>query len=408
MPWHRPPASGVGTSASTPTDALRAGPRGRGPSERFSSALLLVFPVFMWIVARRRDPDEVFAVDASVWYQLAFLSVAAGLAAWRLAGSREVRRHLSTPPLALLSAYTVLALASAAWSERPDYTLVRAAECGVFLVLVADSVTALGWSGLRLQAAFACICAIAWHLADLRFERSLPVLHNSIAPAVAVGVLFLIGRLPGLGWRLAGALLAASVVLSTSTASYLAALTGLVALALSPPRPRVVLALVAGASLAALALVSEADLVAWLTWNKSERNIETGSGRIPVWTWMVEEKLPESPLVGFGFGVGESVARLYNDGPGGLRMTHLHNTFMSSLANLGYTGGCLILGFWVAAGAASWRAAKRSASSAPIAALVASFVNSLAVSSVGGPVSLPWIAQVYLVAFLSAEGRSRR
>lgn len=366
----------------------------------------MAYPIVMQVIARRRDPDEVFVVDASALYQIAFLALAAAVAAWRLGKNRALRARLISFPLGLLSAYTILALASTLWSERPDYTLFRAAEAGVFLILVVDSAISMGAWGVRVQVVFACVCAVVWHLLDLRFERSVFVLHNSLVPAVSVGVLFLVGPLHGWRWRLASALIAGSVVVSTSTASYIAVLAGLVVLAISPPRPRFALALVAGIVIAILAGIPDAEVTSLLTWNKSERNIQTGSGRIPVWEWLLTEKLPESPIVGFGFGVGESSARLYNTAPGGLRMTHLHNTLMSSLANLGYAGGCLIVCFWAGALGAAWRAARGSASTAPIAAVVACMVNSLSVASVGGPVSFPWIAQVYLVAFLSARWSS--
>jgi hypothetical protein len=78
-------------------------------------------------------------------------------------------------------------------------------------------------------------------------------------------------------------------------------------------------------------------------WGKSQSNIETGSGRVPIWKWVLFERMPSCPMVGFGFGPGEAQARLYNIG--GFRMQHMHNGTMSAIANLGAVGLCIWLVF---------------------------------------------------------------
>ena len=146
--------------------------------------MLLAYPIVLQAIARRRDPDEVFTVDASALAQIAFIGLASVVAGWRLARSRELRALVLRAPMRFLAAYGTLGLLSALWSERPDYTIYRALESLVFLVLVCDSVCcrrALSGKTKR-QMLFAVVLAATWHLADLRFERSIEVLHNSLVP----------------------------------------------------------------------------------------------------------------------------------------------------------------------------------------------------------------------------------
>ena len=151
-----------------------------------------------------------------------------------------------------------------------------------------------------------------------------------------------------------------------------------------------------------LVWLTHPEFLDWLTWNKTPDNIETATGRLPVWRWVLEEKLPESPLLGFGFGVGESLARLYNDQQSGRRMIHMHNTLVSGLANLGLVGGCLVSLFWVATGVAAWRAGPPSAEPAPPQPPSSPARSTASLFPCRWTRSLTWIAQAYLAAAMAS------
>lgn len=389
------------------TSAGSLQPIGPGVLRRMNFAhwALLAYPVFMAAVARRRDADDVFGIDPSAVMQIGFVSL---LACWSIIrvithGARA-GRLLVTLPIAWLAAYAALAVTSAAWSGRPDFTLYRTVEFAVFLWLAADAMA----SGLddrdlvRFQLLYALVLTVFWHFGDLRFEWSLAVLHNSLVTGANIGVLFLfvgLGDRGGAWWSVFG-VIALSLFLGTSSASYISLLVGL----------SVILLFHAGALRVAGALMAAAvGLLVWgyglnygslLWWGKNEYAVTSASGRIPVWTWLLDSVVSQRPLLGYGFGVGENIARVAADWTG-LRMQHTHNLVLSALVNLGAAGLALMVLMIGQLAVRLRRLRPFPGHPYAAAALAAVVVNAMSMSSIAAPVSLAWVSHALLFLFLA-------
>jgi hypothetical protein len=396
---------------STPAGHWPRGGRAFLDSLEFPHWALLAYPVFMVFVARRRDANDVFSVDPSAMMQIGFVALLAIASLFRviLRGPRPAR-ILFAPPVLWLTAYGLLAAVSAAWSSRPDFTLYRAGEMLVFLWLAADAVGSArdDREMVHFQMLYGLVLAVFWHFADLRYGWSLAILHNSLVTGANIGVLFLFAGLKerSWGWWAVFGLLALSLLLGTSSASYISLLMGIA----------VVLLFHTGSHRTAGALIaSAAGLLVWgygldygsvLWWGKNEYAVTSASGRIPVWRWLLDAVISQRPILGYGFGVGENIARLAVDWTG-LRMQHTHNVALSALVNLGAVGLALfaVLASHVAGRLRHLR--RYPAHPYAAAALAAMVVNALSMSSITAPVSLSWISHALVFLFLARVTRRR-
>ena len=370
----------------------------------FSHWALLTYPVFMRLIARRRETDDVFSIDPSAMMQIAFVALLAIGSILRLIthGPRPARFVFSRPVL-WLTAYGLLGLVSAAWSSRPDFTLYRAAEMLVFLWLTAD-VVASARSDRELvyfQLLYALVLVVFWHFGDLRYERSLDILHNSLVTGANVGIIFLF---PGLkeeqsGWWVVFGLVLVSTLVGTSSASYISVLVGIAVVLMFHTGAR----RVTGGALAAAA-----GLIVWgygldygsvLWWGKNDYAVTTASGRLPVWMWLLDTIVSQRPVLGYAFGVGESIARLAVDWTG-LRMQHTHNVVLSALVNLGGAGLALFAALLIQVTLRLGKLRGFPAHPYAVAALAAMVVNALSMSSITAPVSLAWVSHALVVLFL--------
>jgi len=384
---------------------------GRAVPERlgFSHWALLAYPVFTVLIARRRDADDVFTLDPSAVMQIGFVTfLATGSLIRFITRGPGPARFVFSRPVLWLTVYGLLGIVSAAWSSRPDFTIYRAGEMLIFLWLTADVVasTRSDRELVHFLLTYSLVLAIFWHFGDLRHERSLGILHNSLIPGANIGVLFLFAGLRNehRGWWAVFAAVLLSFLLGTSSASYLSALVGIsVVMMFHPGAQRV----------AGVLLASAAGLLVWgygldygsvLWWGKNEYAVTTASGRIPVWMWLFDSVVSQRPVLGFGFGMGENFARLAVDWTG-LRMQHTHNVVLSALVNLGATGLLLFVAF-AAQIAGSLRNLRRyPAYPYAVAALVAVAMNALSISSITAPVSLSWVSHALVFLFLARVSR---
>ena len=381
----------------------------------FAHWALLAYPVFMAIVARRREVDDVFTIDPSAVMQIGFVVVLGLFCCVRLINyGRVLRRILFSGPTAWMTTYVLVAVASAAWSSRADFTLYRAFETMVFLLVAVEAVNRFADAKdvVRFQLLYALVVAIVWHFGDLRYESSLEILHNSMVTGTNIGVLLLFvgAAISGRFWWTAFLLVSLSFLVGTSSASYVSLLFALGCLLMFHSGAQ----RVGGALLA-----STAGVVIWgygldwgslVFWGKNEYAISSASGRVPVWQWLLDSVVSHRPLLGYGFGVGENIARVAMDWAG-LRMMHMHNAAMSAVVNLGAVGVVVFVLFVGSVLISLWKI--RSAAIFPyaFASFVAVLLNSLSMSSVTAPVSLGWVGHMllylYLVRLTSVTERRR-
>ena len=360
----------------------------------FSQWLLLLYPVFIYVVHRRRGLNAVAEIDISSMLQIG-LTVVCGLYVvhrWIVSGS-ILRWILTGTSMVWLVLYGLLAVSSSVWSGMPELTLFRGIQVLVYLVLTADALATLGnvKNLIRFQLCYAVILSLFWQCSLLQYNFSVAGLHSSQVPGAIVGIAFTGWIIAGSQWRATYLFVMVMMLSGSSAATYVSLIVGLGVAVGTSRRNRTegILLLSLGIILAFAYPERTKEIVFY---GKSDSNIQTASGRLPTWQWLIQKQMQERPLLGFGFAYGESQARLYNKG--GLRMQHMHSSVMSALVNLGIVGAILLLLYWLSV----WRDLLRVNSSllrsVVLASVAAVCLNSLAIDSVTSPMGFGWIGHL--------------
>ena len=311
---------------------------------KFSHWALLIYPIFLFFIRRRRLLDEVYIVDTSAIYQIVFTGLLGFYSFIRiLKWKKYYFKALFSRPLIWLVLYGLLAIISSLWSSRVDYTLFRSFQFVIFLILVFDAMVLFDHFEDRIKYyfLFSITIVIFWHFSHLLYYS-----HNSLITGTVIGLFFLGWSVKGTLWRLLYIIIIFSIIIGTSTATYISLLAGLASCVIFLRMKTFFRALFLLIIVILIALWAEYDFVQLVLWGKSKHNILTASGRVPVWKWVYKMTLKQRPLLGFGFGVGETLARIREVGPHGLRMIHMHNSFLSALTNLGFVGLGVIISFF--------------------------------------------------------------
>jgi O-antigen ligase len=253
---------------------------------------------------------------------------------------------------------------------------------------------------IRLQLLFGPMVIIFWQLPRMQaMGYSLAALHTSDVAGMLSVPAFIGVLARGKQWRILHVVTCIFWALSTSSGSMVAVIGGVaVSLMLMRGRAAGVGMFLIGSMFLAPALFPQ-KVTSVVFFGKNETNIRTATGRLPIWQWILEERVAAKPVLGFGFGDGEVQARLYN--VGGFRMMHMHNGFMSALVNLGICGALLWALMWGAMSRAAWNIRQSKARIVIIGALVTLFLNSLSVETVTAPLTMPWIGHAMFFAMLA-------
>jgi O-antigen ligase len=368
---------------------------------RFSHWMLLIYPVFLFAIQRKHDFEAVYDIDQSAYLQIGFTCIIGIYMIIRIFTNKYIlKQFLFSHPLIWLFLYFVLAIFSAIWAEKPSYTLYRSIEALVFLLLIIDALVFLDLNNmLKFQALFGLVLIISWQFSSLLYEFSFESLHNPLISGTVIYLAFLGLLLPGIRWKIIYTIIVLSILLATSSASYLALLVGI---------GGVIIFSGGGKRFLGLGLIIFTCLLIWtysfdyidvLFWGKSESNIMTASGRIPVWQWVYDEYVVLRPYFGYGFGEGEILARLNN--LVGLRMQHMHNVVMGALTNLGFVGLTLFLIFLFDNTILMIKEKNFPHRSIFIGGALALTMNALSISSLTSPISFGFIGQAFFIVMIA-------
>jgi hypothetical protein len=374
--------------------------------------LLLLYPIVMHAVARQRAPEQVFEVDPAAMVQIGFTAVCALYALTRVARRGSACRLILTrKPLFWMMCYVVLALFSTVWSHRPEFTLYRAAELTVFLVLSVDAmVRARGVEAMiKFQMVFAAVFVILGMVLESGF--TIAGMHSSEVPGTVVAVVFLGFLVKGWLWRSLYAIVLAGVLFGTSSATFVSILVGVGVLMLALRGRWAATGWLVLAAVVATAVATNFDLDRYVFWGKSEQEVRTGSGRLFVWDWVIRERVSQEPVLGFGFGVGETLARLSDPSESTLQMMYMHSAGMSALTNLGAVGVLLLLLLLIGIWRGAWSLSRTRLGPTLVGATAALFVNAQMVASVTSTMSSAVIGHglfLSMVAVASLMGRRQR
>ena len=308
-----------------------------------------------------------------------------------------------------LSLYGALAMVSATWSGRPDFTFYRAAELTIFLVLSVDAMTRASepLAMIKFQMVFAAVAVVLGTFVPSRLNMA--AMHSSEVPGAVVALMFLGVLLRGMVWRLLYLVVLVAVVFGTSSATFVSLAVGFGCLMISMRGRRAGAGALVLASIVGLGFATGFDFDRYVFWGKSEQDIRTGSGRLLVWEWVIREKVSDKPVLGYGFGVGETLARMSDPKESTLQMMHMHSAGMSALANLGGVGLFLLLMTMVGVGRGAWKLSRARAGPALVGATAAVFVNSQMIASVTSTMSVAAIGHdllfstVAVVAYVGAR-----
>jgi O-antigen ligase len=275
----------------------------------------------------------------------------------------------------------------------------------VFFLAAVDAVRLL--PSLKQCVAFSLcfgvvmvICSHATRLDTLSLSN---VSVSSLSGAL-IHLAFLGFLLKGKWWRAMHAYVAAAVVLGMSSATNVSLAFGAAVYLLfrrGKSRAQVALLLPLVLLLCVLAGMNFRQALFPM---QSDTNITTASGRMPVWEWVLKEKIAERPVLGYGFGEGEVLARLYHTG--GLRMMHMHNCLMGALANIGVLGTLPILIFY---GGCFWLILKGEVEgkSLWLGAYAALMLNSLSIRSITSPLTTTWLCHMLFFLTVAVHLRIR-
>jgi hypothetical protein len=377
-------------------------------SLKSSHWLLLFYPVFIFLIGRQRGAEELYQIDTSATLQISFTALAGFYVFMRFLNARAsyesiYKSILFGRPIRWLLLYLFISAISTLWSDRPEYTLYRALEVLIFLILVADAVSSLKTveNMVKFQLLFGFLLVIFWHYYDIKYGLSLEMLHSSLIPGVIIGVAFLGFLIGGRDWRFIHFNILLSILIGTSSATYLSLLLGIGGVIIfSKGKKRFFGGLLIILTLS-FSLAYGPDFLELLFWGKSESNIQTASGRLPVWEWVYNTYVVLKPYFGYGFGQGEVLARFYNITAGGLQMMHMHNVAMGALTNLGFVGLSILILFFVDVLKSVLSFRDYSSRGIIMGATMAVMLNSLSIASISSPLSFGWLGQALLFCMIA-------
>lgn len=371
---------------------------------KISHWILLLYPIFMFIVRRQRDFDELYVIDTSAQLQI-FATALFGFYAFVrfFLFLPAFKKSLVRRPLIWLLLYFILAIFSAIWSDRPDYTFYRAFEALIFLILVADAMISLGnlENMIKFQLCFGFVLIMFWQFFRFRFGFHLEGLHDSLVPGTIIATAFVGWLVRGWIWRLAHMFILLSIFLATSSATYISFIFGAGIILIFKRGKTRFLGISLVLLIAFFIKVFGLHYMDLVFWGKTEQNIVTASGRIPVWQWALEDKVTQKPVLGYSFGEGETLARLYDPGYSGFRMMHMHNVAMGALTNLGIVGLLLLTLFFLSIIISVFTFKYHPSRSIIMGASMSLMMNAFSISSITSPLSFGWIGQALFFSMIA-------
>jgi hypothetical protein len=148
---------------------------------KISHWMILSYPVFMFMIRRQRDFDDIYVIDTAALSQIVFNVIFGIYVSVRFFQVLPaLKKGLFNRPLIWLLLYCFLAIVSALWSVRPEYTLYRAFEILIFLILITDAMITLGTMEdmIKFQLCFSFVLVLFWHLTKIRNGFSLEIMHD--------------------------------------------------------------------------------------------------------------------------------------------------------------------------------------------------------------------------------------
>lgn len=235
--------------------------------------------------------------------------------------------------------YHILGLFSWIWADNHIAIVFKASEVVLSMLLVTVVIDRI--KELRMALTYVIFLCFAPILFDL-WARGFSFFHTNLYTfSAAMGLMLCIGGYKYNVYKrneilVVGVLFAVALVIGTSTASYFAAICGFIAVLSCSKHNVHYIKLLCFLALGAIFYYITDDIINdYLYYGKSERDIETGTGRTEIWLAYFE-MIKQKPWFGWGFLVGERM--LSTDFHFGVKVISAHNSFLSATVGMGFVG----------------------------------------------------------------------
>jgi O-antigen ligase len=297
------------------------------------------------VFVRQRSTADFAHVDATAAVQVA-ITVLIGLLVFFAPRASAMWRDIARTSIVAFLAYYALCLVSSGWSPLPQYTAYRSVEYAIMILAIMLAIRDSGGFEAAERAVLAVtmlviILTLAGHVRLVGFSTDLVKWHtNSYSAAAGMLFVYCAGELLSAQSRRKSLLRWLAVVgfavlaLGTSTASNIAALLGLVVIAVLAKSRKMLAGILAAAivvvPLTLLLEVRSEAVTKAVFGGKSTEEVTSLKNRSTVWESYFETFL-KSPVIGHGFAI-------VSTGRGNLMMSRPHNSVLSVLLGTGLVG----------------------------------------------------------------------
>ncbi len=346
---------GARHAGARPMDWVLLYPRQRG---FYTRLVLLFFVVFDRALNANRVSELVIRgvndIDSYARFQIwttITLSILVGLSFFSKSSSKVIRNLFRTF-LIWIFLYLIFAIVSSEWSGSTLLTLFKSGQCFTFFLAIQFAI--LGLENIEQRVIYLTIVSIFYlfisYYTYIVFTVpdvgiSMGSLHFVVGTTPFVPLIYMIRMVDWKKFRVNFfRIFAPFVIIETIFTIYIAIIVAEVANFVI--KSRSISRFAGGTVVAALGLgfllLLPSDQNASILGVKKVADIMEGSGRFEVWRYALFDAFPQSPIIGYGFVTGDAVAR---DAGITVTMGQLHNSFLSSLLNLGVLGFSLWLAF---------------------------------------------------------------
>jgi O-antigen ligase len=309
--------------------------------------ILLIRPVIMALISRKRSVLEVSSVDASASVQMLLAFVAFGVALFYFQKVKTFRKLILHTPLIWFYLFTLWAAITSLWSVNSLLSAYRAFETLSWAMLIGALLS-------RLSERMTIIEIITWVLYYAVFDIVVNVLINSLRfnyPIFSFETLlieqlrstpyFFLALLLPIGWLVKLIILPISIF-SLSNTAYVGMAGGLIPMMTNKGKWRRIFLLITLITLIAFVLFgTQRVLQSTIFYGQKGIGLEYTTGRDKI-TEVVLQKSMEKPLLGHGFVASEIQLMKTRNG-----LISVHNGFLSALYGTGFIGLLLFSVFFV-------------------------------------------------------------
>lgn len=369
----------------------------------FPGFVLLMYPVIMALISRRRSVEDTAAVDGSAMIQIAMAGAAFAVGFFLLHRNYFSRYIVFQSPLKWLLIYSLWAGLSSMWSVDPGLTLYRAFEHLSSLLLLSAVIGTL-YSRLSVEG------MIQW----VMYYSVFTILVNNIRRAQLLGInifsidnilleqmastpYFFLALLLPVGLLVKIFILPISLF-SFSNTAYAGMMAGSLALRQGSKWLRRIFAIfLVGTAITWFLVGTETILQNTVFYGKEGVGMEYTTGRDKIIELSIDAVL-EKPLTGYGFVAGETyIINLVHKGAIGA-----HNGLLSALIGTGVLGAFFLIFLFFSI----YRIAKSKSlppvyRSAFLASIILIFVHTMGNPGLGARVYGAWMPAVLIFTLIS-------